>query len=188
MLILNVRSNSISDTVLEPIKSLQKLKLADNKLLEIPNWCDVEFNSYFPNLLSLALDNHFISELYQTRCLPKLRILSLERNLIQLIPTNAFLELLLLTDLNLLQPGNPVKAIQEFALNISWLVSLSLRSCNIQFGKMNASTISKLFAISQALEILDLGENYLPRDPFALLAMISQPRKLKQLNLDITRL
>ena len=188
MLILNVRSNSISDTVLEPIKSLLILKLADNKLLEIPNWCDVEFNSYFPNLLSLVLDNNFISELYQTRCLPKLRILSLERNLIQLIPTNAFLELLLLTDLNLLQPGNPVKAIQEFAFNISSLVSLSLRSYNIHFGKMNASAISKLFAISQALEILDLGENYLPRDPFALLAMISQPKKLKQLNLDITRL
>jgi Leucine-rich repeat (LRR) protein len=53
---------------------------------------------------------------------------------------------------------------------------------------MNASAISKLFAISQALEILDLGENYLPRDPFALLAMISQPKKLKQLNLDITGL
>jgi hypothetical protein len=49
---------------------------------------------------------------------------------------------------------------------------------------MNASAISKLFSTSPALEILDLGENYLPRDPFVLLAMISQPKKLKQLNIN----
>jgi Leucine-rich repeat (LRR) protein len=53
----SISSNSISDIVLEPIKSLQKLKLADNKLLEIPNWCDVEFNSYFPNLVSINVFN-----------------------------------------------------------------------------------------------------------------------------------
>jgi hypothetical protein len=53
---------------------------------------------------------------------------------------------------------------------------------------MNASAINKLFSTSPALEILDLGENYLPRDPIVLLAMFSQPKKLKQLNLDITRL
>jgi hypothetical protein len=47
---------------------------------------------------------------------------------------------------------------------------------------MNASAISKLFSTSPALEILDLGENYLPRDPIVLLAMFSQPKKLKQLN------
>ena len=130
LLFLNVRSNSISDTVLEPIKSLQKLKLADNKLLEIPNWCDVEFNSYFPNLVSLSLDNNFISELNQIRCLPKLEIPSLGHNLIELIPTNAFSELVLLKYLNLIQAGNPVKTIQEFAFNTSSLVSLSLRRCN----------------------------------------------------------
>ena len=62
------RSNSISDIVLEPIRNLQKLNLGDNKLIEISNWCDVEFNSYFPNLLSLNLDNNFISELSQIRC------------------------------------------------------------------------------------------------------------------------
>jgi hypothetical protein len=87
--------------------------------------------------------------------------LSLASNFIELIPTNAFSELLLLKDLNLRQAGKTIKTIQEFAFNISSLVSLSLRSCNIQFGKMNASTISKLFAISQALEILDLGNCYL---------------------------
>jgi hypothetical protein len=38
------------------------------------------------------------------------------------------------------------------------------------------------------MSCLDLGENYLPRDPIVLLAMLSQPKKLKQLNLDITRL
>ena len=53
---------------------------------------------------------------------------------------------------------------------------------------MNASAISKLFSTSQALEILDLGENYLPRDPMVLLAMISQPKKLKQLNIHTARL
>jgi hypothetical protein len=53
---------------------------------------------------------------------------------------------------------------------------------------MNASIISKLFSTSQALEKLDLGENFLPRDPMVLLPMISQSKKLKQLNLDITRL
>ena len=188
LLSLNVRSNSISDIVLEPIKSLQKLKLADNKLLEIPNWCDVEFNSYFPHLVSLSLDNNFISELNQIRCLPKLEILSLGHNLIKLIPTNAFSELLLLKHLSLRQAGNPVKTIQEFAFNTSSLVSLSLRRCNTHFGKMNASAISKLFSTSPALEILDLGENYLSRDPIVLLTMFSQPKKLKQLNLDITRL
>jgi Leucine-rich repeat (LRR) protein len=46
--------------------------------IEIPNWCDVEFNSYFPNLEYLALDNNCISELNQILCLPKLKILSLE--------------------------------------------------------------------------------------------------------------
>ena len=188
LLILNVRSNSISDTVLEPIKSLQKLKLKDNKLLEIPNWCDVKFNTYFPNLMTLSLDNNVISELNQLRCLPKLRILSLERNLIELIPTNAFSELLLLKHLSLRQAGNPVKTIQEFAFNISSLVSLSLRRCNIHFGKMNVSVISKLFSTLESLEILDLGENHAPKDPMVLLAMISRLKKLKQLNLDITRL
>ena len=58
---LNVRSNSISDTVLEPINCLQNLWLGGNKLLEIPNWCDVEFNSYFKHLVALSLDNNFIS-------------------------------------------------------------------------------------------------------------------------------
>jgi hypothetical protein len=38
--------------------------------------------------------------------------------------------------------------------------------------KMNASAISKLFSTSPTLEILDLGENYLPRDPIVLLAMV----------------
>ena len=185
---LNVRSNSLSDIELEPITGLRKLKLGNNILIEIPNWCDAKLNSYFPNLEHLTLDNNFIRELYQIRCLPKLKILSLGRNMIGLIPTNAFSELLLLKDLNLLQAGNPVKTIQEFAFNISSLVSLSLRRCNIHFGKMNASAISKLFSTSPALEILDLGENYLPRDPIVLLAMFSQPKKLKQLNLDITRL
>jgi Leucine-rich repeat (LRR) protein len=49
---LNVRSNYISDIVLEPMTGLDELSLGDNKLLEIPYWCDVEFNSYFPNLRS----------------------------------------------------------------------------------------------------------------------------------------
>jgi hypothetical protein len=136
----------------------------------------------------LALDNNLISELNQILCLPKLKILSLEHNWIKLIPANAFSELLLLKDLILLQAGNQVKTIQEFAFNTSSLVSLSLRRCNTHFGTMNASAISKLFSTSPALEILDLGENYLPRDPIVLLAMFSQPKKLKQLNLDITRL
>jgi hypothetical protein len=39
---------------------------------------------------------------------------------------------------------------------------------------MNASAISKLFSTSPALEILDLGENYLPRDPIVLLAMFTR--------------
>jgi Leucine-rich repeat (LRR) protein len=129
-----------------------------------------------------------ISELNQIRCLPKLKILSLERNFIALIPANAFSELLLLKHLNLLQAGNPVKTIQEFAFNTSSLVSLSLRRCNTRFGKMNASVISKLFSTSPALEILDLGENYLPRSPMLLLAMISQLKKLKQLNIHTARL
>jgi hypothetical protein len=46
----------------------------------------------------------------------KIRI-SLGRNWIELIPTNAFSELLLLKDLNLRQAGNPVKTIQEFAFS-----------------------------------------------------------------------
>ena len=127
---LTVRSNSISDIIFEPIKSLQKLKLGHNRLIEIPNWCDVKFNSYFPNLEYLALDNNLISELNQILCLPKLKILSLEHNWIKLIPANAFSELLLLKDLILLQAGNQVKTIQEFAFNTSSLVSLSLRRCN----------------------------------------------------------
>ena len=87
---LNVRSNHISDVALEPIKSLRQLWLGDNKLIEIPNWCDVNFNSYFPNLLHLSLDNNLISELSQISCLPKLKALSLASNVIELIPTNAF--------------------------------------------------------------------------------------------------
>jgi hypothetical protein len=133
----------------------------------------------------LALDNNLISELNQILCLPKLKILSLEHNWIKLIPANAFSELLLLKDLILLQAGNQVKTIQEFAFNTSSLVSLSLRRCNTHFGTMNASAISKLFSTSPPLEILDLGEKYLPRDPIVLLAMFSQPKKLKQLNLRI---
>jgi Leucine-rich repeat (LRR) protein len=138
--------------------------------------------------VSLSLDNNFISELNQVRCLTKLEILSLGHNLIELIPANAFSELVLLKYLNLIQAGNPVKTIQEFAFNTSSIVSLSLSGCNTHFGKMNASAISKLFSTSPALEILDLGENYLPRDPFVLLAMISQPKKLKQLNINTARL
>jgi hypothetical protein len=61
----------LEDIIFEPIKSLQKLKLGHNKLIEIPNWCDVEFNSYFPNLEYLALDNNCISELNQILCLPE---------------------------------------------------------------------------------------------------------------------
>jgi hypothetical protein len=116
--------------------------LGNNTLIEIPNWCDAKFNSYFPNLKHLSLDNNFIRELNQIRCLHKLKILSLEHNWIALIPANALSELLLLKDLNLLQAGNPVKTIQEFAFNTSSLVSLSLRRCNIHFGKMNASALS----------------------------------------------
>jgi hypothetical protein len=54
--------------------------------------------------VDMTLDNNFIRELYQIRCLPKLKILSLGRNMIGLIPTNAFSELLLLKDLNLRHP------------------------------------------------------------------------------------
>jgi hypothetical protein len=46
---LNVRSNSLSDIELEPITGLRKLKLGNNILIEIPNWCDAKLNSYFPN-------------------------------------------------------------------------------------------------------------------------------------------
>jgi hypothetical protein len=53
---------------------------------------------------------------------------------------------------------------------------------------MNVSVISKLFSTLESLEILDLGENHAPKDPMVLLAMISRLKKLKQLNLDITRL
>ena len=85
--------------------------------------------------MSLSLDNNFISELNQVRCLTKLEILSLGHNLIELIPANAFSELVLLKYLNLIQAGNQVKKIQEFAFNTSSLVSLSLGGCNTHFGK-----------------------------------------------------
>ncbi|CAC5413274.1 unnamed protein product [Mytilus coruscus] len=119
---LDVRSNQTTHVIPGMMPKLRILFLNHNHLNRLPNFCiDHEIKSVFPHLLKLDISNNKISTLGQIRCTPRLQSLIIGNNLIRVIHSDTFTNLNQLTRLDLMVVGEPLKKIEESALNISSL-------------------------------------------------------------------
>ncbi|XP_071130662.1 toll-like receptor 13 [Mytilus edulis] len=186
---LDVRFNKITHVIPGVMPNLRILYLNHNDLIRLPNFCiDHYKKSAFSNLLKLYISNNKISNLSQFRCLPKLQVLILGGNLIRVIHFETFKNLQQLTELGLMAVGQPLKKIEDGALNISTLKTLSLRKCNFDFYRLPPLTLSKIFLFCKGLESLDLAGNVINNVPSVLPLLLSPLTKLRKLNLQATKL
>ncbi|XP_052068519.1 toll-like receptor 13 [Mytilus californianus] len=186
---LDVRSNQITHVIPGMMQNLRILSLNHNDLNRLPNFCiDHEIKSAFPNLLKLDISSNKILTLGQIRCLPSLQSLIIGNNLIRVIHSDTFSNLQQLTRLGLMAVGKPLKKIEEGALNISSLKTLSLRKCNFYFYKLSSLALSKIFSSCQNLESIDLGGNVINSGSTVLTPLISPLTKLRNLNLQATKI
>lgn len=102
---LSVSDNRISFVDLRNLPTIEYFYLRWNKLTKIPELCNNGNESMLPNAWKLDLANNFITDISQEKlkssCLPRIRILRLDSNPIEMIEDNTFSDLKTLTTLTL---------------------------------------------------------------------------------------
>ncbi|XP_076084820.1 toll-like receptor 2 [Mytilus galloprovincialis] len=192
MLELSLSNNLIENINITGIPSnLKRLHLDNNLLLTVPELCvhrqgdtiAVENLAYLDlsyNSIALIPDNAFV-------CLPKLKILILNKNPIGRIHNNMFLHNPLIFSVQLSNLGNFLKKIDDFAFNSSSLSRINLQQTNFHFDQENFNP-KTIFSLSPNLTFLNLDQSYLPRTEIWMQQMFSSLINLKVLSLSSGKL
>ena len=159
---LTLSKNKITRFSLQGMSNLNILNVDDNSLTSIPRFCDNFGKSLVPYLDRLRLSKNPFTFFGQRSfdCLPNIRVLHLNGFNVGKIQNNMFVNMPVLTTLNMRKFGNPLKKIEKFAFNISSLQKLVLSENNFHFDGHNFDS-KTIFALCSNLTSLDISGNIL---------------------------
>ena len=172
-------------------KSLENLILADNQFLKYPPWfCDNDSKTLYPSLKKLDLSGNFI--IYPVRdawsCLLNLTHLLLAKNVLQIIQTNVFSDLISLQMLNISHMVRSIKKFEPHALNISSLTHLHFEHNHMKFKPDSDIDYSNLFRYMPNLRCIHLESNEFQLNDSAIVQMLQPLSQLEHLHLGATSL
>ena len=171
-------------------RTIEYLDLSFNNFLEYPPWfCDgkEESQSLYPKLKNLDLSgNTIIVPVRQAWwCLKKLEKLNLDKNVVQLLKNDTFVDLVSLKKLQLGHMVKPIHTIYPRAFNNSNLKELNFDTNGLVFKRTNDIPYDTLFKFSPNLEKLHIGKNnFKSLSNIELVKMLSNLPKLKHLYMD----
>ncbi|XP_052071166.1 toll-like receptor 3 [Mytilus californianus] len=182
---LFLNKNEIEHIDLKGIpKDLVDLRLNENLLPKVPEWCtkDIRGVSLVNKLESLDLSDNNIGDIriQAFLCLQNLKKLLLNRIPIKRIRSNIFVSMPVLYSVQLSKIGFPLKKIDDYAFNSSSLSSLRMDVANFHFDQeeFNAQTF---FSLSPNLSFLNLNNNFFPKNETKMQQMFSPLIRLKKL-------
>ena len=167
-------------------KTIENLGLSFNNFLQYPPWfCDGR--SLYPNLKTLDLSgNTIIVPVRQAwSCLKTLRKLNLDRNVLQLIKNDTFLDLVSLEKLQVSYMVKPIHTIYPRAFHNTNLNHLHLDHNALVFKSTSDIPYGELFKFSPNLRKLHLGyNNFRNLSDIELVDMLSKLPKLEDLHME----
>ncbi|XP_076080067.1 toll-like receptor 2 [Mytilus galloprovincialis] len=189
---LFLNKNEIEHIDLKGIsKDLVDLRLNENLLSKVPEWCtkDSRVVSLVNKLESLDLSDNNIGDIRIKAflCLPNLKKLLLNRIPMRRIRTNIFAFLPVLYSLQLSKIGFPLQKIDDYAFNSSSLSSLHMDVANFHFDR-NEFNPQTIFSLSPNLSFLNLDHNFFPRNETKMQQIFSPLVRLKNLIISSTSL
>lgn len=143
-----------------------------------------------PNVRTLDLSNNYITTFHKHafECLPRVKVLILDRLNVNILPTNIFNNMKWLRHLSVNLVGNPnLKVIEDYAFNSSTLETIHMRNCKFQFFKemCNPETI---FSLCPKLMNLELINNRFSQNEKFLQKLFRPLRNLRFLSFSSTKL
>ncbi|XP_052077213.1 toll-like receptor 13 [Mytilus californianus] len=189
---LHLANNKIEHIVLKEFGTLLKLELKNNFLDIIPSFCVSSNNSssLLPNVRTLDISNNYITtfQKHAFECLPKVKVLILDRVNVNILPNNIFNNMKWLRHLSLNSVGNPkLKVIEDYAFNSSTLETIHMQNCRFKFfiGMCNPETI---FSLCPKLMNLELINNRFSQNDKFLQKLFRPLSNLRWLSLSSTKL
>ncbi|CAG2250436.1 unnamed protein product [Mytilus edulis] len=165
-------------------KDLVDLRLNENLLPKVPEWCTKNRRgiSLVNKLETLDLSDNIIGDIRINAflCLPNLRKLLLNRIPMKRIRSNIFVNLPILHSVELSKIGFPLQTIDGYAFNSSSLSHLCMDDANFHFNQDEFNT-QTCFSLSPNLSFLNLNNNFFPKNEIKMQQLFSPLVRLKQL-------
>ncbi|VDI68715.1 Rho GTPase-activating protein 21/23 [Mytilus galloprovincialis] len=165
-------------------KDLVDLRLNENLLPKVPEWCTKNRRgiSLVNKLETLDLSDNIIGDIRINAflCLPNLRKLLLNRIPMKRIRSNIFVNLPILHSVELSKIGFPLQTIDGYAFNSSSLSHLCMDDANFHFNQDEFNT-QTCFSLSPNLSFLNLNNNFFPKNKIKMQQLFSPLVRLKQL-------
>ena len=182
--------NFIKQIYMHHLPYLRYLKLDHNRIEEIPNFCDVNNESYIPKLDNLVLNKNYVARIHiQTfNCLPKLQTIKLKGIPILRLRSNIFANLHILKSI-WLNDLTDLEFIEDFAFNCTSCLKLSISNNKIQFHRIDRYNPNFIFAFCRHLSHLYLqGNSFLNVNATLVHTILSPLVNLQVLNLAASQL